>query len=214
ALPSHHGDRHRMMGELYSQSLAGTATQIEHVDGTVEPLEAARWFEPIDGDEALLSRCVSPTLDVGSGPGRLTATLARRGVTALGIDITPHAVQLTRRAGGFALCRDVFDHVPGSGRWATLLLADGNIGIGAHPDALLRRARQLIRPGGSVLVELETPETTSRVERVRLRRADAVGDWFGWARVSAGDIARLAQAAGFATTERWQEAGRWFAALR
>ncbi|GAA0445735.1 methyltransferase type 12 [Acrocarpospora corrugata] len=203
-----------MMGELYSQSLAGTATQIEHVDGTVEPLEAARWFEPIDGDEALLSRCVSPTLDVGSGPGRLTATLARRGVTALGIDITPHAVQLTRRAGGFALCRDVFDHVPGSGRWATLLLADGNIGIGAHPDALLRRARQLIRPGGSVLVELETPETTSRVERVRLRRADAVGDWFGWARVSAGDIARLAQAAGFATTERWQEAGRWFAALR
>ncbi|GAA1017788.1 methyltransferase type 12 [Acrocarpospora pleiomorpha] len=203
-----------MIGELYSASLAGAATQIEHIDGTVEPLEAARWFEPIDGDEALLSRCVSPTLDVGSGPGRLTATLARRGVTALGIDITPHAVRLTRRAGGFALCRDVFDQVPGSGRWATLLLADGNIGIGAHPAALLRRARELVRPGGAVLVELDAPETTSQVERVRLRHADAVGDWFGWARVSVSDIARLAEAGGFPTADRWQEAGRWFAALR
>ncbi|GAA0386940.1 class I SAM-dependent methyltransferase [Microbispora corallina] len=202
------------MGELYAESLTGAATEIEYADGTRRPLESARWLEPIDGDEAVLARCAAPTLDVGSGPGRLTAALARRGVPALGIDITPHAVRLTRRAGGFALVRDVFDQVPRSGRWATVLLADGNIGIGGHPLALLRRAGELARPGGEVLAELEPPGTASRVDRVRLRRGPARGEWFGWARVSVADIARLGAAAGFSSVEPWGQAERWFATLR
>ncbi|GAA1287503.1 methyltransferase type 12 [Planotetraspora silvatica] len=203
-----------MMGELYAESLTGAAIEIEHVDGTRMPLEAARWLEPIDGDTALLARCSAPTLDVGSGPGRLTAALTRGGVPALGIDITPHAVHLTRRAGGFALVRDVFDDVPGNGRWATVLLADGNIGIGGHPLALLGRARELLRPGGEVLAEVDPPGMASRVERVRLRRGGEVGEWFGWATVSASDITRIGQAAGFPRAGCWTEAGRWFALLR
>ncbi|GAA3419872.1 class I SAM-dependent methyltransferase [Streptosporangium vulgare] len=203
-----------MIGELYAKSLTGTATEIEYVDGTVEPLKPDRWFEPIDGDEAMLARCVGPTLDVGSGPGRLTVALTRRGVPALGIDVTPHAVHLTRRAGGLALCRDVFDRVPSSGRWATVLLADGNIGIGGDPAALVRRVRQLVRPGGEVLAEVEGPGTASRVDRIRLCNGETAGGWFGWARVSVTDIARLALAGGFPVTEHWQEAGRWFASLR
>ncbi|GAA3445511.1 class I SAM-dependent methyltransferase [Planomonospora venezuelensis] len=203
-----------MVGELYAASLAGAATEIEYVDGTRRPLEAARWMEPIDGDESILSRCSGPTLDVGSGPGRLTVALARRGVPALGIDVTPHAVHLTRRAGGFALLRDVFGDVPGGGAWATALLADGNIGIGGDPAALLRRIRELVRPGGRVVVEAEAPGTRSRVERLRLRRDGAVGGWFGWATVSVTDLVRLALAGGFGTADHWREAGRWFAALR
>ncbi|MBP2708233.1 methyltransferase domain-containing protein [Microbispora sp. RL4-1S] len=203
-----------MIGELYAESLTGAAIEIEYADGTRVPLESSRWFEPLDGDEALLSRCAGPTLDVGSGPGRLTAALARRGVPALGIDITPHAVRLTRRAGGFALVRDVFGQVPGSGRWANVLLADGNIGIGGHPLALLRRVRQLARPGGEVLAEIDSPGVTSRVDRVRLRRAGTLGEWFGWARVSVSDIARLGTAAGFESVRHWQEGSRWFASLR
>ncbi|MBG0829248.1 methyltransferase domain-containing protein [Planomonospora sp. ID67723] len=203
-----------MMGELYADSLAGAATEIEYVDGTRRALEAARWLEPIEGDESVLARCAGPTLDVGSGPGRLTVALARRGVPALGIDITPHAVHLTRRAGGFALLRDVFGDVPGSGAWATVLLADGNIGIGGDPSALLRRVRELVRPGGEAVVEAEPPGTRSRVDRVRLRRGGTVGGWFGWATVSAADLVRLALDSGFGTADCWWEAGRWFAALR
>ncbi|GAA3186688.1 class I SAM-dependent methyltransferase [Nonomuraea roseoviolacea] len=202
-----------MMGQLYADALGGASAELEYVDGTRVALDAARWFDLIDGDEALLERCASPTLDIGSGPGRLTVELTRRGVRALGIDITPSAVALTRRAGGFALLRDVFDEVPGGGRWTTALLADGNIGIGGHPEALLRRVRQLVRPDGTVLAELAPPDAKSRVDRVRLRRGPRVGDWFGWATVSAGDIRRLAHAAGFRRVERWTAHGRWFAAL-
>ncbi|MEO3856314.1 methyltransferase domain-containing protein [Acrocarpospora sp. B8E8] len=204
-----------MMGQIYADALAGETAEIEYVDGARVALETARWFEPIDGDEELLSRCSSPTLDIGSGPGRLTAALTRRGIHALGIDITPRAVYLTRRAGGFALLRDVFDDVPGSGRWATALLADGNIGIGGNPETLLRRVRQLVRPGGTVVAELAPPGTRSRVDRVRLRRGGAaVGEWFGWATVSANDIRRVAQAGGFPEADCWAAHGRWLACLR
>ncbi|AQZ65156.1 unnamed protein product [[Actinomadura] parvosata subsp. kistnae] len=203
-----------MIGEVYADALAGESVEIEYVDGTRVPLEAARWFEPIAGDEELLARCSSPTLDIGSGPGRLTVALTRRGVRSLGIDITPRAVALTRRAGGFALLRDVFDDIPYSGRWATALLADGNIGIGGNPAALLHRVRHLLRPGGTVLAEVAPPGTRSRVDRIRLRRGDVVGQWFGWATVSADDIRRVAVAGGFAGADCWAAHGRWLARLR
>ncbi|MFC5831786.1 class I SAM-dependent methyltransferase [Nonomuraea insulae] len=202
-----------MIGQIYADALGGAPAEIEYVDGTRVVLETARWFEPVAGDEALLSRCTSPALDVGSGPGRLTVALTRRGVQALGIDITPRAVALTRRAGGFALLRDVFDEVPGGGRWATALLADGNIGIGGNPETLLRRVRQLVRPGGNVVVEVAAPETKSRVDRVRLRHGPLAGDWFGWATVSVSDIQRVARAGGFPVVDCWTAHGRWMACL-
>ncbi|KAB8192799.1 SAM-dependent methyltransferase [Nonomuraea phyllanthi] len=203
-----------MIGELYEESLQGAEIDIEYADGRREPLRAMRWLRPIDGDEAMLSRCTGPTLDVGSGPGRLTVALAARGVAALGIDVTPHAVRLTLQAGGMALCRDVFGRVPGAGRWATALLADGNIGIGGDPVALLRRMRQLVRPGGEVIAEVAPPGTPSRIDRVRLRQGEVAGEWFGWADVSASDAPWLAGESGFEVTECHEEAGRWFVYAR
>ncbi len=203
-----------MIGPLYADSLEGAEVEIEYADGRRGPLDATRWLEPIDGDEAMLSRCVEPTLDVGSGPGRLTVALARRGVAALGIDVTPHAVRLTRLAGVLALCRDVFGRVPGSGRWATVLLAAGNIGIGGDPVALLGRVRELVRPGGEVIAEVAAPDTAGGVDRVRLRHGGDVGAWFPWATVSVSDLPALAARTGLTLTHRQQEAGRWFVVLR
>ena len=90
-----------------------------------------------------------------SGPDRagLTVALAERGIPALAIDITPYAVALARSSGALALQRDVFGRLPGTGRWETVLLADGNIGIGGDPAALLRRARDLLAPHGAVVAE-------------------------------------------------------------
>ncbi|MBC6461189.1 class I SAM-dependent methyltransferase [Actinomadura sp. HBU206391] len=186
---------------------------VEYADGRVTPLAADRWLRPIEGDESLLARCDGPTLDVGSGPGRLTVALARRGVPVLGIDVTPLAVRLTRQAGGLALCRSVFDPLPRTGEWSEALLADGNIGIGGDPVALLRRLRELVRAGGVVIAELGPPGSTSRVERVRLRRNEHVAGWFAWATVSADDVGTLARRCGFPAVYHWNEAGRWFAAL-
>ncbi|MQA94314.1 MAG: SAM-dependent methyltransferase [Streptosporangiales bacterium] len=187
--------------------------EVEYDSGARVPLDAQRWLRPIAGDEALLDRCAGPTLDVGSGPGRLVLALGERGVPALGIDITPHAVRLTRRAGGLALYRDVFGRVPGTGRWRRLLLADGNIGIGGDPAGLLRRVAEPLGPDGRALVELRPPGAPSRTDRVRLRGPAGAGPWFAWARVGVDDVPALVADAGLAVRERWSAAGRYFATL-
>jgi SAM-dependent methyltransferase len=202
-----------VIGLLYEESLKGAAVEIEHADGTRRPLDSARWLRPAPGDEAILSRCLAPVLDIGCGPGRFTVELARREVPTLGIDITPYAVHLTRRAGGLVLCRDVFGPVVGSGHWATALLTDGNIGIGGDPHALLRRVRELIRPGGQILTEVEPPGVASRVDRLRLRGLGLIGDWFTWARVSVTDFPSIARSAGFTEIDSWKVGDRWFARL-
>jgi SAM-dependent methyltransferase len=203
-----------VIGELYEQALAGLAApDVERTDGTARPLLARQWLTAAPGDESLLRRCAGPTLDVGAGPGRLTVALAERGVPALAIDITPYAVALARSLGALALQRDVFGYVPGAGRWGTVLLADGNIGIGGDPVALLRRARELLAPDGSVAAEVSPPGTGSRREQVRLRTAAGPGPWFPWAWVGADQVAALAAAAGLLVTQSWAEAGRWFTVL-
>jgi SAM-dependent methyltransferase len=203
-----------MIGELYEQALAGlTAPDIEYSDGRLCPLLAQRWLTTRPGDQSLLDRCAGPTLDVGAGPGRLTVALAERGIPALAVDVTPHAVSLARSSGALALQRDVFGYLPGTGRWATVLLADGNIGIGGNPAALLRRAASLLMPGGVVVAEVGPPGTPSRRELVRLRTLEAAGGWFPWAWTGADRIGPLGRSAGLATTEIWSDADRWFATL-
>ncbi|NDU75359.1 methyltransferase domain-containing protein [Actinomadura sp. DSM 109109] len=204
-----------MIGELYEEALRGRApVEIEHADGRRRPLPLHEWRAVRPGDAGLLDRCAGATLDVGSGPGRLTVALARRGLPVLGIDLAPSAVALTVAAGGPALCRDVFGRVPGAGRWRTVLLADGNIGIGGDPAALLRRVLALLAPGGRVLAEVGPPGSASRVEPLRLRSDRSVGEWFAWAHVSADAAADLAAACTATVTELWEDAGRWFVALR
>lgn len=204
-----------MIGELYEEALRGGGpVEIEHADGRRRPLPVTQWLAPRPGDGGLLARCRGATLDVGSGPGRLTVALARRGQPVLGIDLAPAAVALTVAAGAPALCRDVFGRVPGAGRWRTALLADGNIGIGGDPAALLRRVLALLAPGGTVLAEVEPPGAGSRTEPLRLRSGRSVGEWFTWAHVSADAAAALAAACAATVTELWREADRWFIAVR
>lgn len=203
-----------MIGELYTRALSGQERpEIEHTDGSRTPLAVDDWLDSTPGDASILDRCHGPTLDVGSGPGRLTIALAERGIPALGIDITPYAVQMARSAGALALLRDVFGQVPGAGRWVTVLLADGNIGIGGDPVALLHRVAELLTPGGEAIVEVQPPGTALRKEQVRLRHADTASPWFPWAYVGADQIAKLADNAGLTTGDTWEAEGRWFVAL-
>ncbi|MCA1712915.1 MAG: class I SAM-dependent methyltransferase [Actinobacteria bacterium] len=192
--------------ELYADALAGRPTVVRHADGTAERLPSARWTGPARGaDLPLLDRAAGPVLDVGCGPGRLVAALAERGVLTLGVDPAPAAVALTRRAGGLALCRSVFDPLPGTGRWAAVLLADGNIGIGGDPLRLLRRCRDLLRPTGRVLVEVAPPGAGATSAAIRLESHDGArcGAWFPWARVAADMAPRLLTAAGLQVEEQW-----------
>ena len=211
-----------MIGVLRGEALAGgpgepSQTEIEHADGSVTPLWADDWRRLRPGDASLIDRCSGPTLDVGSGPGRLAVALAERGVPTLGINVAPHAVRIARSAGSLTLMRDVFGRVPGTGRWMIVLLADGTIGIGGDPAALLQRVAELLAPSGRALVEVQPPGRELRRERVRLRHCRGheyqAGDWFPWAQVGADQLSGIAGEAGLPVAETWSSGGRWFATL-
>jgi SAM-dependent methyltransferase len=184
-------------------------------DGVVMPLEVGTWLgRPGRAEAELLDRAVGPVLDVGCGPGRHTIELLRRGIPAVGLDISPRAVRLAARRGAPALLGSVFDPVSGEGTWGTVLLLDGNIGIGGHPPALLRRARRLLRPDGRLLVEALPPGAPTRSVRVRVhvdRRAASRP--FPWAVVGVLDLPGLAARGGFRVRELMEGDGRWFARL-
>lgn len=190
------------------------ATHLRVDDGRVLELDVARWMGAADPvDEKLLDRARGPVLDVGCGPGRHVRALHIRGVTALGLDVSPTAVALARRRGAPVVRRSVFEALPGHGRWRTALLLDGSVGIGGDPVALLHRVRELLHPRGRVLVEVEPSHVPTESMVVRIETHLRQGPWFPWARVSVEGIDELVTEAGFRAAETWEDCGRWFSAL-
>jgi rSAM/selenodomain-associated transferase 1 len=186
----------------------------EDLDSTIE-LRSDRWHEPpAEEEEEILNRLTPPVLDVGCGPGRHVKALAERGVMAMGIDVSPTAVGTARSRGIPVLRRSVFEQLPGAGRWGSALVVDGSIGIGGEPVLLLRRLSALVRPGGSVVVELQPPRTPSRRLLVRVDHGGGhVGGRFPWAEVSTDAVGAAAEAAGLRVREVWASRSRWFAHL-
>lgn len=188
---------------------------LRYDDGQAVPLQLRRWCsDDIPGDGGLVERCTGATLDVGCGPGRLAAAAGARGLPVLGLDISPTAVRIARRRGALVLQRSVFGRVPGQGRWQHVLLADGNVGIGGDPAALLRRCGQLAAADGVVFTEVDPPGTPTRICAVRIESATGRhSETFPWAHVGADRVESVADRAELRLSELWMEAGRWFAAL-
>ena len=190
---------------------AARAVTLHADDGSTVSLDIARYVgEPDGSDEVLLRRCTGPTLDIGCGPGRMAAALAGRGIPALGVDVVAAALLLARASGATVIRRSVFDRIPGEGAWSHALLTDGNIGIGGDPRALLERVRELLCPGGEVVVET-SPDAVD--DRLSLRAAPGSAT-IPWARVGTEALVEMALPLGFRVAELWHDAGRRFAALR
>lgn len=200
--------------EQFARALRGEPAMVVGLGGGPALLPVATWQRDVDADDAaMLRHCVGSTLDVGCGPGRMTAALARAGQVALGIDIVPDAVAQTIDRGGVAICRDLFEALPGEGRWQCALLADGNVGIGGDPAALLGRVRQLLAPGGRAVVEVAAPGVRSSSRTLRLDVAGSTSAPFLWAFVGADDIDDVARDAGLVMRSLHPHGVRWCSVL-
>lgn len=202
--------------DMYERALAQPARPllVRTRGGATQALAVHHWLGPVTAvDERVLARATGPVLDVGCGPGRHVHALARRGVMALGVDVSPAAVRLARLRGAQVLEQSIFGTVPGGGTWRSALLLDGNVGIGARPAELLRRVASLLAPDGELLVELDRPGTGVERLRVRLEHGREHSSWFDWARVGFDSIGEPSRRAGLDVVERWRDGNRWFARL-
>lgn len=215
-----------MLGHLYDRALGGERCWIRHDDGEIRALPTHRWLgarcradgEPVDTldevfDEAVTQMCDGPTIELGCGPGRLVARLFERGIFALGIDRSAAAIRLAGRGGAPALLGNVFEPLPGMGRWQTVLLVDGNVGLGGDPRRILGRAAELLRRGGRCVAEFDVDAIGIRTRWVRLESASDVGPWFRWASVGVDSAADLAAQVGLTLTSVRMIGGRVVASL-
>ncbi len=183
-------------------------------DGRLVPLPVARWSGPVsDADESMLAHAHGPVLDVGCGPGRLTAALHQRGVEVLGLELVPELPVLARLAGAPVLLGDVFAPVPGAGTWRTVLLADGNVGIGGDAVRMLRRVAALLAPDGRVVCELHPDGDGGAAGPVRLEGLGVTSAWFPWALLGPHALEATAASAGLAVERTWETGDRAFSTL-
>ncbi|MDN5744225.1 MAG: class I SAM-dependent methyltransferase [Nocardioidaceae bacterium] len=204
----------RNVEELFARALRGEPCVIVGLGDEDTPLPVGEWLRSPDADdEAMLRHCLGPTLDIGCGPGRMTAALARTGQVALGIDVVGAAVAETCNRGGVAMRRDLFDPLPGEGRWACALLADGNVGIGGDPERLLSRVRGVLTSGGRAIVEVAEPGIAAASMSLCLDVGGSRSHPFPWAFLGADDIGQVATNAGLMTRSVHQHGERWCAVL-
>lgn len=203
-----------MVHELFGAALLGERCELVGLGAAPVPLPVHGWLATAtDTDRAVLAHCRGATLDVGCGPGRMSAHLAERGLDVTGVDVVPEAVAEARRRGVSAWCADVLGPLPVQRRWDTVLLADGNIGIGGCPVALLGRLAGLLATGGRVVADLAPYGAGVRRRTLRLRTRGRTSEPFPWAFVGADAIGGVAEQAGLVVVERHDYAGRWCAVL-
>lgn len=201
--------------DVFTAALRGEPCSVVGLHAEASPLPVSGWLGPADlADRAVLGHCIGAIIDIGCGPGRMSGYLAAKHKVVLGIDIVREAVDQARARGVIALQCSVFDQLPGEGRWDTALLADGNIGIGGDPVALLVRIRTLLAPGGRVVVDLAEPGTGLRTRTAHLECVSARSRTFPWSLVAPEAIGGVAADAAFRLSSLHEVDGRWFAVLR
>jgi SAM-dependent methyltransferase len=158
-------------------------------------------------------------LDVGCGAGRVALELQERGHEVVGIDLSPLAVEVSRRRG----VRDVRE-LPATqvsrelGLFDTIVMFGGNFGLmGSRRRApwLLRRFRSITNEGARILAESVNPYKTDNPEhlayhernrrsgrmggqlRIRIRHGSYATPWFDYLLASPEEMAELAEGTGW-----------------
>ena len=158
-------------------------------------------------------------LDVGCGAGRVALYLQERGHEVVGIDLSPLAVEVSRRRGVRDARELAVTRVGRElGRFDTIVMFGNNFGLmGSRRRApwLLRRFRSIANERARILAESVNPYKTDKPEhlayheqnrrrgrmagqlRIRLRHQQYATPWFDYLLVSPEEMAGLAEGTGW-----------------
>ena len=191
---------------------------VVYEDGSLDalPLTELRRLEGLnESDQVAMALSAGRVLDVGCGAGPHLRELHDRGIARrdlVGLDLSLGAVISARSNGRFpVVCgtRSAF----AVGTFDTVLLLMNGLGLAGDLRGVLpflRSLRDLLRPGGQILIEsthLECRPTPEQKRLLELRRQggrhagesrqqliwrDAVGDVFRWIYLGPQDLAALA----------------------
>jgi SAM-dependent methyltransferase len=213
-------------GQMLLAALDGRETTeiVEREDGFIDAALGARLYlapfrrwRPLDRKAMRFVR--GRVLDVGCGGGRVCLHLQERGQEAVGIDISPGAVEVCRRRG----VRDVrlcsIDDVDESlGRFDTIVMLGNNFGLFASRSKakrLLRRFHKLTTERGRIVAETRDVYRTddpahleyqkrnrargrmSGQIRIRVRYRDDATPWFDYLMVSREELKELLDGTGW-----------------
>ena len=214
-------------GQMLLLALTGKATAeiIERDDGYIEVgnfgaraylAPYPRWM-PVERQGMRYVR--GRVLDVGCGAGRVCLELQRRGLEAVGIDLSPGAVEACRRRGvREALVLGIDDVDDSLGAFDTVVMYGNNFGLFGSPAKarrLLRRFGRLTNERGRIVAtsvhvyRTNEPAHTAYHERNR-RRGRAAGQlrlrvrfrefatpWFDYLIVSKEEMQELLRGSGW-----------------
>jgi SAM-dependent methyltransferase len=192
-------------------------------DGLVTEHDAALYFagpEAWDPSEAeALKFAHGRVLDIGCGAGRHALVLQERGLSVVGLDLSPLAAQVARLRGmrravvGSAMA---LPFAPTS--FDTFLLLGNNLGLAGNVEGtatVLRQLRTLARPGAVVIASSRDPAVTDNPVHLayhecnrargrpigqmtlRMEYGGQVGPWFDFLILAPDEVDALAEQAGW-----------------
>ena len=124
-----------------------------------EPLPARYFFRSLwempELERLALEECRGRVLDLGGGAGCHALELQSRGFEVKAIDVSAGAVRVMQARGVREVaCHDLFDLVPETPRFDTLLMLMNGLGLVgtlAGLERFLHQAKTLLTPGGQIL---------------------------------------------------------------
>ena len=122
-------------------------------------IPVATLFREFDGmprlEQEMLKRAEGRVLDVGAGSGCHSLELMKMGKETVAIDISELSVEVMKDRGVDARCVDFFDE-RFCEQFDTVIMAMNGIGIVGRIERLpefFKRAKQLLKPGGRILLD-------------------------------------------------------------